>query len=136
MNDTPLVALALAGALHGASAHATEPTPATAVIDPELDRLTMINILLPSEDDQDEVVRLLRSGLEEVMSRQPGFIDASVHRSADNEYVVVYAHRDDIESLQADGAVVIGGGAPDMANACGLGQADHHPYVVEAVITP
>ena len=136
MDNTSLVALALAGALHGASTHAAEPTPATAVIDPGLDRLTMINILRPSEADQDEVVRLLRSGLEEVMSKQPGFIDASVHRSADNEYVVVYAHWDDIESLRAAGAVVMSGGAPDMANAYRLGQADYHPYVVEAVITP
>ena len=136
MNRTPLLALALVGALHGASAHAAEPSSATAVIGPGLDRLTMINILRPSEDDQDEVVRLLRAGLEEVMSEQPGFIDASVHRSADNEYVAVYAHWDDIESLQAAGALVMSGGAPDMANAYRLGRADYHPYVVEAVITP
>ena len=136
MNRTALATLALAGALHGAAAHAADPASAMPVIDPSLDRLTMINILRPSMEDQDEVVRLLRSGLTNVMSKQPGFIDAAVHRSADNEYVVVYAHWEDIEALQAAGGVVMGGGAPDMANAYELGQADPHPYVIEAVITP
>ena len=136
MTKTALTALALAGALHAGTAHAADPTSGTPVIDPALERLTMINILRPSKEDQDEVVRLLRSGLTNVMSKQPGFIDAAIHRSADNEYVVVYAHWEDAESLQAAAGVVMGGGAPDMANAYQLGQADPHPYVIEAVITP
>lgn len=95
--------------------------------------LTMINVLTPTKGTQEEVAASLQDGLENYVSKMPGFITASVHQSLDNDYVVVYAQWDDQASV--DGAVknIQGGEAPPMLEAFTKASPEFHPYRVRSV---
>lgn len=136
-NDTPkrrecVLPLALT-LLLGAGCATNEPTPTSsscASIRRADSVLTMINLLRPSDADQDRVVDLLNEGLDEEIRGLDGFISATVHRSLDNAYVVNYAQWADAESLEGVSALFEAGLAPKMAEAFSLANPDFHPHVI------
>jgi quinol monooxygenase YgiN len=60
---------------------------------------TFINTFRCQPSDQDEVVRINIDIVEQVASKSPGFISASVHRSADGSVVVNYLQWQSAEHL-------------------------------------
>jgi quinol monooxygenase YgiN len=62
---------------------------------------TFINIFRCSAADQDEVVQINIDIVEQVASKSPGFISASVHRSADGTRVINYLQWESPEHLTA-----------------------------------
>ena len=134
----PLFALLLAGAaaiapsapLLAQTAPTDEPT-ATIRVDP--DRLTMINVFTPTEGTQDEVVAAIQTGLEESVSKMPGFIRSTVHRSKDSPLVVVYAQWQNQASVDAAVEAIKAGAAPEMLRALTIARSELHPYDVLSV---
>lgn len=67
--------------------------------------VTLINVFTVEPEDQQRVVDLLTRATLDVMSRQPGYLSARVHRSLDGTRAAVYAQwrsREDFEALAAD----------------------------------
>lgn len=62
---------------------------------------TFINVFRCRPEDQDEVVRINAEIVERVASGSPGFISASVHRSADGTRVFNYLQWETPEDLAA-----------------------------------
>jgi len=63
---------------------------------------TLINVFTVEPDNQQPLVDLLTHAAEAVMSKQPGFQSARIHRSLDGTRVAVYAQwrsREDFEAL-------------------------------------
>lgn len=72
------------------------PTPAS----PEA--VTLINVFTVEPEQQQALVDLLTQATEEVMSKQPGYLSARIHRSLDGTRVANYAQwrsRADVEAL-------------------------------------
>jgi quinol monooxygenase YgiN len=65
------------------------------------DHATFINTFRCRPSDQDEVVRINVDIVEQVASKSPGFISASVHRSADGSVVVNYLQWQSADHLAA-----------------------------------
>ena len=105
----------------------------TVVIDPHGGALTMVNVLTAAPGKQDEAIRLLQAGMDQEMSRQPGFISSSIHKSLNSDNIVVYAQWKDQASVDAAVAVIQGGGAPNMAEVFSVAQPEYHPYSVVSV---
>ncbi|MGH9287606.1 MAG: antibiotic biosynthesis monooxygenase family protein [Acidimicrobiales bacterium] len=64
--------------------------------------VTLINVFTVDPGRQDELVELLVRATEDVMSKQPGYLSARIHRSLDGGKVAVYARwrsTDDIRAL-------------------------------------
>ncbi|MGC3875060.1 antibiotic biosynthesis monooxygenase [Halomonas sp. GXIMD04776] len=106
---------------------------AAPVLRADPDYLTMINVFTPTSGTQDEVATAIQKGLEDSVSHLPGFINATVHKSHDNEYVVVYAQWKDQASVDAAVEAIQGGGAPAMMQAFTIANPDFHPYDVLSV---
>ena len=98
------------------------------------DYLTAINIVTPKEGEQQKIVDLLDKGMKKYMSKVPGFINATVHQSQDNDYVAVYAQWKDQEALDAAVAHIQAGNAPPMMQVFTEASPDFHPYQVIASI--
>jgi len=62
---------------------------------------TFINPFPCEPSDQDEVVRINVQIAEQVASRFPGFISASIHRSTDGTRVINYLQWESTEHLRA-----------------------------------
>src|ERR1700755_2808282 len=80
---------------------------ATITIDPSASVVTLINVFEGSPDKQDELVRLLEQATVEVMSKQPGFVSANLHKSLDGKHVANYAQwqsNADFERMQQNPA--------------------------------
>ncbi|WP_053070774.1 antibiotic biosynthesis monooxygenase family protein [Halomonas sp. PR-M31] len=103
------------------------------VLQTQPDHLTMINVFTPTSGTQDEVAAAIQEGLDESVSRLPGFINATVHKSRDNDYVVVYAQWEDQAAVDAAVETIQGGGAPAMMRAFTIATPDFHPYDVLSV---
>lgn len=132
MTLRPLLAgVALAGSL--AMATALPAIADDATIAPEAPILTMINVLTPGVDGQDALVAQLQLALEGTLSKTPGFISGSVHRSLDSNHVVNYAQWSDQASLEAFVARLQSGDAPAMAAVFAMATPDFHPYSVVSV---
>ena len=58
----------------------------------ERDVLTPINVFTVSPDDQQRLVELLVEATEAVISHQPGYVSANIHKSLDGAQVTNYAH--------------------------------------------
>ena len=137
----PLFALLLAGAaaiapaapLLAQAAPMDEPT-ATIRVDP--DHLTMINVFTPTTGTQDEVVAAIQAGLEGSVSKMPGFIRSTVHRSKDSPLVVVYAQWQNQASVDAAVEAIEAGAAPEMLRALTIARSELHPYDVLSVHAP
>lgn len=127
-------ALALALTIPAAGfAHAQDAAAPTLSADANV--LTMINVMQPNEGTtQDELAELITTGLKET-SVLPGFINATVHKSKDNDYVVVYAQWKDQTSVDNAVRVISSGeGSPAHAKAFGASSPEFHPYDVIAVV--
>lgn len=127
-------ALALALAVPAAGfAHAQDAAAPTLSTDAGV--LTMINVMQPNQGtSQDELAELITTGLKET-AVLPGFINATVHRSKDNDYVVVYAQWKDQASVDNAVRVISSGeGSPTHARAFGASSPEFHPYDVIAVV--
>lgn len=93
------------------------------------DAWTMINFLVPHDSaSQSEVAEALSRAMREEALGQPGFRNASVHVSLDNDYVVNYAQWDDQASVDAMVARVAAGDAPLLARAFSIADPEFHPY--------
>jgi len=94
--------------------------------------LTVINIMTPNASDKNNVLTLLKEGIDETMSKQQGYISSNVHSSMDNDYIINYSQWETGEDLQSAGELVGSGGAPKMAQAFSLSSPDYHPFQVTA----
>jgi heme-degrading monooxygenase HmoA len=65
------------------------------------DAIALINVFTVEPERQDELVDLLRSATENVMSKQPGYLSARIHRGLDGRKVAVYARWRSREDFQA-----------------------------------
>lgn len=98
---------------------------------PGHDAVTMINVFTVEPGNQQELVDLLTYAAESVMSNQPGYRSARVHRGLDGSKVAVQAEwrsRADFEALAANPAA-----AAHMRRARGL--ASFEPVLYEVVFT-
>jgi heme-degrading monooxygenase HmoA len=65
------------------------------------DVVTLINVFTVAPEDQQRLVDLLVEATEQVMSKQPGYVAANLHRSLDGTKVTNYAHWRSREDFQA-----------------------------------
>lgn len=66
---------------------------------------TFINVFDVDPTKQQELIDVLREGLEQIISHRPGFISATLFASADGSRVVniaIWKHPGDAQSTQAD----------------------------------
>jgi quinol monooxygenase YgiN len=59
-------------------------------ISPEHEVITLINVFSAEPDRQQELVELLTRGIQDVISKQPGYVSASIHRGVDGGVVAMY----------------------------------------------
>lgn len=97
------------------------------------DYLTVVNLLTPPLDAQNQLIELLQRGMIEEMSLQPGFIASNIHRSLDSNHVLVYAQWESPQALQSAAEKVGKGEAPSMAAAYALGNPQYHSYEVVSI---
>jgi heme-degrading monooxygenase HmoA len=65
------------------------------------DVVTLINVFTVAPENQQRLVDLLVEATEEVMSKQPGYVAANIHRSLDGTKVANYAQWRSREDFQA-----------------------------------
>ncbi|MBF8191904.1 antibiotic biosynthesis monooxygenase [Nonomuraea sp. K274] len=102
-----------------------------APIVPDREVVTLINVFTVAPDNQQQLVDLLIRATEDVMSKQPGYRAAHIHRSLDGTKVANYAQwrsREDVESLA---------GNPDAAAHMGRVRAlaTFEPVVYDVVFS-
>jgi heme-degrading monooxygenase HmoA len=79
---------------------------ATTTITTDADLMTLINVFTVDPEHQQELIDVLAEATT-VMTAQPGFVSANLHRSDDGRRVVNYAQwrsRDDYAAMQANPA--------------------------------
>jgi|SRR5436305_1162972 heme-degrading monooxygenase HmoA len=72
-----------------------------ATIAKEAKLVTLINVFTVKPEQQQEVVDLLIEATEKVVSKQPGYISANIHKSLDGTKVVNYAQWRSREEFEA-----------------------------------
>jgi heme-degrading monooxygenase HmoA len=95
------------------------------------DAIALINVFTVDPDNQQELLDLLRNATEHVMSKQPGYLSARIHRGLDGRRVAVYAQwqsRQDFEALAENADA-----AAHMRRARGL--ASFEPMLYEVVFS-
>ncbi len=120
--------------LSSCSSSKSQPLENSVSITENPDYLTAINIVTPKAGEQQKIVDLLDKGMKDYMSKVPGFINATVHKSQDNAYVAVYAQWKDQDALNAAVAHIQAGNAPPMMQVFTEASPDFHPYQVIASI--
>ena len=65
------------------------------------DVVTLINVFTVAPENQQRLVDLLVQATEQVMSKQPGYVAANIHRSIDGTKVANYAQWRSREDFQA-----------------------------------
>ena len=70
-------------------------------IRPNSDIVTLINVFTVEPSNQERLIQLLTEGTETLMSRQPGYISASVHKSKDARKVINYAQWKSTKDIEA-----------------------------------
>ncbi|TAI47274.1 antibiotic biosynthesis monooxygenase family protein [Flagellimonas allohymeniacidonis] len=104
-----------------------------AIVDSEIDILTVVNVITPNKGQQQDIVENLQKGLTDTMRYQDGFISASIHKSLDSDHIIVYAQWRDQESLQNAVKLIESGGAPNMLYVFSNSTPEYHPYDVVSV---
>ena len=99
-----------------------------------IDYLTVINVIKPKPGQKDNIAELLKKGISTRIKDIPGFISASIHKSMDNDLVVVYAQWQDRASLEKAVEKIESGDAPEMMEVFTNATPDYHPYSVFAII--
>ena len=79
-----------------------------------VDYLTVINVVTLKAGQKDGIADLLKKGISTRIKDTPGFISASIHKSMDNDLVVVYAQWQDETSLGKAVEKIGAGKAPEM----------------------
>jgi heme-degrading monooxygenase HmoA len=95
------------------------------------DVVTLINVFTVEPGNQQQLVDLLVEATEQVMSRQPGYVAANIHRSLDGTKVVNYAQwrsREDFQAIASNPEA-----AEHMRRAAAL--ASFEPSLYEVVFT-
>jgi quinol monooxygenase YgiN len=80
------------------------PTPegdAMTTISPKNPVITLINVFTVEPANQQRLIELLTEATEASVSRAPGFVSASLHRSTDGTKVTMYAQWRSIDEYQA-----------------------------------
>ena len=70
-------------------------------IRPNSDTVTLINVFTVEPSNQERLIQLLTEGTETLMSRQPGYISASFHKSKDARKVINYAQWKSTQDIEA-----------------------------------
>ena len=65
------------------------------------DVVTLINVFTVAQEDQQRLVDVLVDATQKVMSKQPGFVSANIHRSLDGTRVTNYAQWRSREAFEA-----------------------------------
>ena len=65
------------------------------------DVVTLINVFTVAREDQQRLVDVLVDATRKVMSKQPGFVSASIHKSLDGTRVTNYAQWRSREAFEA-----------------------------------
>lgn len=71
-------------------------------ISEDQDLVTLVNVFAVAPENQQRLVDLLVEATETVMSKQPGYVSASIHKSLDGTRVTNYAQwrsREDFEAI-------------------------------------
>ena len=103
---------------------------ATTTITLDADLMTLVNVFTVEPEHQQELIDLLAAATK-VMTAQPGFISANLHRSDNGRRVVNYAqwrNREDYAAMLADPAAGV-----HMARAAELATFD--PIVCDVAYT-
>ena len=79
----------------------SQPIPSEARIRADAGVVTLINVFTVDSSRQQQLVELWQHATEHVMSRLPGFISASIHRSLDGTKVINYAQWESREAFAA-----------------------------------
>jgi quinol monooxygenase YgiN len=90
--------------------------------------ITLINVFTVAPQDQDRLVDLLTRATEGPVSRAPGFLSATLHRSLDGTKVTMYAQWRSVADYQA-----MRGSAPSPFLAEALTFASFDPGMYEIV---
>lgn len=53
--------------------------------------MTLANLFNVEPQNQEELIKILQGGAETLLSKQPGYISASVHRGQDGKHALVYS---------------------------------------------
>ena len=64
------------------------------------DVVTLINVFIVAQEDQQRLVDVLVDATRKVMSKQPGFVSANIHRSLDGTRVTNYAQWRSTETFE------------------------------------
>jgi antibiotic biosynthesis monooxygenase (ABM) superfamily enzyme len=109
----------------------------TATIDAEDGLVTLINAHACRPEDQERLVALLLDAAENAYRHLPGFVSASIHKSADGIRVTNYAQyrtREAVAAIQTSPAVRQ---YIERIRASGLVTGfEGHAYAVAGVVTP
>lgn len=70
-------------------------------INPQENRLTLINTFTVKPENQEALINLLKSATDEVFKKIDGFISASIHRGVEGTKVVNYVQWQSKEHLMA-----------------------------------
>ena len=92
------------------------------------DVATLINVFTVEPEHQQRLVDLLVTATEAVMSQQPGFVSANIHKSLDGTRVANYAQwrsREDFEAMLANPEA-----AAHIREAAIIASFDAHLYEV------
>ncbi|MGH9429617.1 MAG: antibiotic biosynthesis monooxygenase family protein [Terriglobia bacterium] len=92
--------------------------------------VTLINVFSVAPENQQQLLDLLVHATREVMSKQPGFVSASFHRSLDGTRVVNYAQWASKEAFEA--MIQNPEARPHMEAAAKLATYDAHLYEVSS----
>jgi quinol monooxygenase YgiN len=69
---------------------------------------TLINLFDVEPKNQEELITTLKGGAETLLSQQPGYLSAAIHRSQDGKHAVVYSQwrrREDFQAASTNSAV-------------------------------
>lgn len=93
--------------------------------------VTLINVFTVEPENQQRLVDVLIEATEKVMSQQPGFVSANLHKSLDGKRVTNYAQWASVEEYQA--VLQNPEARPHMEEATRLAAFDAHIYEVSHV---
>ncbi len=97
-------------------------------ISKDQDVVTLINVFTVAPENQQRLVDLLVEATEAVMSRLPGYVSASIHKSLDGSRVTNYAQWRSREAFEA--MLRNPEAAPHMQAAAKLATFEPHLYQV------
>ncbi|MEM9068942.1 MAG: antibiotic biosynthesis monooxygenase [Myxococcota bacterium] len=113
----------------------TDSESSTVLIETDPTYLMMINVWTPHTGGSfTELSDAVRRGLENDMRSVDGFLGAAVLEAQDGSNVVVYGQWRDSTAVDAAGAKVAAGEAPDFAAALSLATTEAHPYRVDSLV--